>query len=682
MHFLTSLIRVTLLTYIVKRGFAFPLDSTSSEIIEARQEFPRDYGTSQVKATYNGHEITYTQHWGVRLTNDADSNEVIEVAGPLLDTLKKMMEIKELCPSQQAHAFGNASFGNSSNTSPRSMGRHKTSSSYFRKRQGDGRPIFDIEIGPCTESRYRWALGNMRMGAQGGFIEMVPANAAAREVADYQNRAITEARMRIEGFLYEEEDISWTTTFQKRALAGILPAVVAGLENNAFQGNVLKISPNAFLKFPDDTRECGEGEAAPSCADSNCHGVNGRCTADANTDCKCIPLVSPFPAQRQVDEALDAQQQAILDVQLGNMDGIGPQCYGLGTQTWFTQAAGDDFVAKFCDDIPLRKDGRIDKDFGQDTDNFATISVEFKNNFVMVREDCRVLLYRIMHECDAYDDNNPNNLKHGGKIEHPLGATISINPKHKQAVYCNGYQNKKWIDYEDAQGAIKDFCGKINLNGKAGETSRETYNKDQGNEMILSLAYSRDFSIPREKCEELMSFPLDRCDNNDPINNPNNNKYGGHFIADEGIIINITPQKEPPTFPPDAIDKNGNQIVEGCIGGKAGWVDQNTINGLIDEYCKDGDGFGEKTRQQPGTPWYNIYLHIAAKEVDGGSVYKQGPTVCKHRNGWEGKIRANDCKYALGKMRDKCTQGDGFYNSQFIHNCAEWSMWSIVSWGA
>lgn len=53
-----------------------------------------------------------------------------------------------------------------------------------------------------------------------------------------------------------------------------------------------------------------------------------------------------------------------------------------------------------------------------------------------------------------------------------------------------------------------------------------------------------------DECIIQFRLPLDVCDHGDAVNNPLDNKYGGSFTNDRGMIFTITPGVKPPTFPP------------------------------------------------------------------------------------------------------------------------------------
>jgi hypothetical protein len=80
------------------------------------------------------------------------------------------------------------------------------------------------------------------------------------------------------------------------------------------------------------------------------------------------------------------------------------------------------------------------------------------NSFTITSEQCSTLLYRVLDSCDGLNPNNPNNLKHGGSIEHPAGAILSITPKTGIQPYCNTYKTGKWNNINLGISVAASLC--------------------------------------------------------------------------------------------------------------------------------------------------------------------------------------------------------------------------------
>lgn len=169
--------------------------------------------------------------------------------------------------------------------------------------------------------------------------------------------------------------------------------------------------------------------------------------------------------------------------------------------------------------------------------------------------------------------------------------------------------------------------------------------------------------------------PLDGCDHNQPITNPDDNKYGGSFTNSNGVVFIVTPDVEPPIFPPDEIAPNGQQITPTCASGdRAVWPPPDEMTKAINEYCIDGTQFttGDHSWR---SGFFQLHIHISAFAVDASKVYQQGPTVCRYvfasvneafialltalssfryTGPWHGVIIENDCKFALNAMANQC----------------------------
>lgn len=193
-----------------------------------------------------------------------------------------------------------------------------------------------------------------------------------------------------------------------------------------------------------------------------------------------------------------------------------------------------------------------------------------------------------------------------------------------------------------------------------------------------------------------MRLPLDACGHNDPINNPDGNKYGGISITPDGVVIQVTPNVTPPVYPPDSIAPDGSIIQPSCDKGELDFPGAGELQIGINAFCVDGNPlttWSKDYHRSIGFVPVNNRLSLSAKQVDTGATYKQGPTVCRGHDIWKGKILMNDCKSAFYSMRDRskcilvqlggqsvltvleCALGEK--KASFIYNCVEWS-WVVT----
>jgi len=134
-----------------------------------------------------------------------------------------------------------------------------------------------------------------------------------------------------------------------------------------------------------------------------------------------------------------------------------------------------------------------------------------------------------------------------------------------------------------------------------------------------------------------MTAPIDSCDGNNPAN-PDNLKYGGHYVTDYGMVINVTPQVAPPMFPPNELDVTGRPIRVQCGVAQPAPVGIATIADAIKQYCVDGNFLGSlgSMKQEHGSN----YVHLGGRALsitssgedspsEADSAYQQGSPVCE-----------------------------------------------------
>ena len=131
-----------------------------------------------------------------------------------------------------------------------------------------------------------------------------------------------------------------------------------------------------------------------------------------------------------------------------------------------------------------------------------------------------------------------------------------------------------------------------------------------------------------------MSLPIDSCDGNDS-RNPSNNKYGGHYVTNYGMVVNVTPLQSPPVFPPNEISRGLNKVFQpSCTVDDAASVADSTIKNAIKQYCVDGNALGSQNSVKDGSGYAtkNSYVHVkgvALTTDQADSAYQQGSTVCR-----------------------------------------------------
>jgi hypothetical protein len=133
-------------------------------------------------------------------------------------------------------------------------------------------------------------------------------------------------------------------------------------------------------------------------------------------------LAIQYPGYSLDFDALDAQQSALVSVDLHALDDVNPTCNGIGTQYYIDSDTVAGNINSFCSQD---RTGSISESY-----NNIFIAINFAGTpFILGSDQCSTLFYRILDNCDGNNIDNPYNWKHGGSIKHPAGATLSFIPK-------------------------------------------------------------------------------------------------------------------------------------------------------------------------------------------------------------------------------------------------------------
>jgi len=162
---------------------------------------PTDFGTMAVTALWGGTTNTFVEHYGISLSTDASNNEVIQLSAPLLKTLQALVANTDICDPKASAKKARDIEGSTTG---------ETNSNIFERDDGEY-VIGELTIGDCTEERARWSLGNMHWGADGGIVDVIPANAAAVGMADFQAGALRDIQYRLNAQADLEDDLGWVS---------------------------------------------------------------------------------------------------------------------------------------------------------------------------------------------------------------------------------------------------------------------------------------------------------------------------------------------------------------------------------------------------------------------------------------------------------------------------------------
>ena len=150
-----------------------------------------------------------------------------------------------------------------------------------------------------------------------------------------------------------------------------------------------------------------------------------------------------------------------------------------------------------------------------------------------------------------------------------------------------------------------------------------------------------------------MRVPLGNYGHNDPINNPDDNKYGGTYITPDGIVIQVNPGTTPLVFPPDGIAADGTVISPNCASKNTPNPESHLPDGIA-AFC-DTSNLGTYDFIWVNILVGDVHLYLTGKTIDAGKAYQQGSTVCRPHDQWHGSnLIKDDCRHAFGAIKEKC----------------------------
>lgn len=110
-------------------------------------------------------------------------------------------------------------------------------------------------------------------------------------------------------------------------------------------------------------------------------------------------------------------------------------------------------------------------------------------------------------------------------------------PPPEEENACHGVSGDYWImSREVAVENVKDFCSQTE--------DIKTYNVGSVNELELSVEFNSEPGSPTDAPDCVGRFQnavIDGCDGNDPINNPNNYKFGSTLTTTDGWQYKMVP---------------------------------------------------------------------------------------------------------------------------------------------
>jgi hypothetical protein len=327
-----------------------------------------------------------------------------------------------------------------------------------------------------------------------------------------------------------------------------------------------------------------------------------------------------------------------------------PKCSGIRSSQTTDRASGTNAINKFCGTGNIVRDlSPIVSDYTQQyfsgTDAWVQLRINWANSYGMPADDCRNFLFIILDGCDGNNPDNPSCLKHGGTINYQGGPSLELKPLGGGPIHCNNYPFQKWVDIQVGVDTVTQFCNDQGLTGHAGYRPETEYNKGVSTDVMITLSYYGDYTMTIPDCISQFRNTLDNCDHNDLTNNLFDNKYGGTYTNDQGVVFMVTPLVVPTGFP------QPNNLVPVCDTppGTGKVVDPDDLAAAALKFCKDGDLYSADF------PQGKDILTLSGKLTqDPGTVWVNGSTSCRGSAEWAGQMIKGDCQYAMFKMSSAC----------------------------
>ncbi|CAG8976217.1 hypothetical protein HYALB_00010763 [Hymenoscyphus albidus] len=226
------------------------------------------------------------------------------------------------------------------------------------------------------------------------------------------------------------------------------------------------------------TKTCEEGEDAPACIDYGCNGVDGKCTGLGKRGCVCHDIMYVIPGYPYDESLLDKQQKVLEMISQSSLKDLvkdsAPICNGIATQNWIQRDIGSMSIESYCSSqgssVPAGEKREATYNSGVDQ---LFISTHYLTEAAVSPGLCKLLLYKVLDDCDSGNPDNPGNWKHGGSIDYQKVATVFFIPQGSPQPYCNPYGSPPgsapWVDIGVGVDAVNQFCGYFSLVGKKGK---------------------------------------------------------------------------------------------------------------------------------------------------------------------------------------------------------------------
>lgn len=128
---------------------------------------------------------------------------------------------------------------------------------------------------------------------------------------------------------------------------------------------------------------------------------------------------------------------------LGLFDSVkipGPKCNEVKGSSFVSQKAAADAAYRFCSEAKNRS-GKAKENplawFNQNSADQLSFSIQFNKDVVFSKGACLTAVLTAINGCSIPGNDNKENHKYGGSVDHPCGATFNFSPEPQSTTTCD-----------------------------------------------------------------------------------------------------------------------------------------------------------------------------------------------------------------------------------------------------
>ncbi|MCJ1362797.1 hypothetical protein MMC16_001903 [Acarospora aff. strigata] len=118
----------------------------------------------------------------------------------------------------------------------------------------------------------------------------------------------------------------------------------------------------------------------------------------------------------------------------------GPKCNNVKGNSFVSQKAAADAAYKFCSE-PKNRSGKAKENplawFNQNSADQLSFSIQFNKDVVFSKSACLAAVLPAINGCSIPGNDNKENHKYGGSVDHRCGATFKFSPNPQSTTTCD-----------------------------------------------------------------------------------------------------------------------------------------------------------------------------------------------------------------------------------------------------